>query len=448
MTQASPDPRPINERRTTIVGSGLPGNHADRNALNHEVHARPPEPITAPARVSYLALYCDRPLAEKDMGPMAALAERYNVEPPPPGANHFVADLGPFRVKWERHTEFMRYTFFVSGVEDDPFANPAISVVPEDWLATLQGEVLIAAHVVAVQSDFKLPNHDTLSQQYFDGNVLVGSAVGGGQGKAFTDFQVDAHGFSRFVVQDLTMTDRQIGRTVQRLLEIDTYRIMALLALPVARSISPALTKSEQDIASITMAMSTAGEDDEPALLDRLTRLQAAIESRYAETHFRFSAAAAYYGLVKSRIDELRENRIEGLPLFEEFVDRRLAPAMNTCQTMGERQNALSRRVARATTLLSTRVEMGSRRQNHDVLESLNRRAKLQLRLQETVEGLSVAAVTYYGVGLIGYLAKGLGAAGIRVNAELAMGISVPIIAILVAFGVRKVRKHVNKNSD
>jgi uncharacterized membrane-anchored protein len=426
--------------------------HPQRKLLNDEVHARPPEPIKAPCRISYLALYSDWTLQEQDIAPLIELAKRFNIEPPPTGTNHFIADLGNFRLKWERHTEFTRYTFYVDGVVEENaedqshniFTEPAISVVPADWLQTLPGNVMIASHAVLLDSTVDLSDYDALSQKYFAGNVLIGSAVAGGQGMAITDFQVQSDGFSRLIVQDRGMTARQNGRTLQRLFELDTYRMMALMALPVARELSPILTEREQEVAAITTAMATASEEDETDLLDRLTRLQAAIESRHAKHHYRFSASQAYYEIVQRRIEELREERIEGLSIFREFIERRLAPAMSTCETMEMRQNTMSQRVARASQLLSTRVEMGSRRQNQEVLESLNKRAKLQLRLQETVEGLSIAAVTYYVVGVIGYGAKGLKASGYDVNVELVMGVSVPVVIVLMAFAVRKVRNLIN----
>ncbi len=426
----------------------LPADHPLRSQLNDEIHARPPEPIAAPCRVSYLALWSDDAASENDIEPIVDLAQRFGATPPQPGANHYVADLGPFRVKWERHTEFSRYTFFVSGNGEDIFSEPAIKIVPTDWLSALMGQVIVAAHVAVVGSEIQLPEYDTLSREYFNGNVLVGASIAGNQGRALTDFRVSTDGFSRFIVQNRDMTERQLGRNVQRLLEMDTYRIMALLALPVARDLNPFLTSSEKEIASIITNMATISEDQEPALLDQLTLLQAAIESRHAETHFRFSAAAAYYRLVKHRIEEIREHRIEGLPTFEEFTGRRLAPAMNTCDSTVQRQDALSERVARATQLLSTRVEMGSRAQNQAVLNSLNRRAKLQLRLQETVEGLSIAAITYYGVGLVGYAVKGLKASGVEIDTDLATGISVPVVVILAAWSVRKIRRMVAQRED
>jgi uncharacterized membrane-anchored protein len=188
-------------------------------------------------------------------------------------------------------------------------------------------------------------------------------------------------------------------------------------------------------------------DEDEPMLLDRLTRLQAAIESGGADNQFRFGAAAAYYDLVQRRIADLREERIEGLPTFQEFIERRLAPAMNTCAAVRARQEDLSQHMARATQLLSTRVNIANGRQSQGILESMNRRARLQMRLQETVEGLSIAAITYYIVGLVSYLAKGLKAGGVALRPELVTALSIPLVLVVVALGVRKIRKMVAKGA-
>ena len=255
-----------------------------------------------------------------------------------------------------------------------------------------------------------------------------------------------ADGFGRLLVQNLQLTKRQAGRTVQRLVEIDTYRMLALLALPAARELLPFLDECERELVSVTTAMVDAGVANEPALLDRLMKLEAAIESEDSKSHFRFSAAAAYYGLVQRRIAELREQRIEGLQTFEEFVERRLAPAMSTCEGVSTRLKALSARVASVTQLLSTKVNIALEQQNQAVLASMNRRAKLQLRLQETVEGLSVAAITYYFASLVGYIAKAAKAAGVHLDTDLTIGISIPVIAVAVAFGVHRLRSPVSKH--
>ncbi|MBE9554955.1 MAG: DUF3422 domain-containing protein, partial [Proteobacteria bacterium] len=163
---------------------------------------------------------------------------------------------------------------------------------------------------------------------------------------------------------------------------------------------------------------------------------------------YRFSAAAAYYALVETRVGELREERIEGLQTIDEFMDRRMLPAMRTCQSTATRQDRLAERVARATTLLRTRVDLAMEAQNRDLLRSMDRRARLQLRLQETVEGLSVAAISYYLVGLVGYAAKGVAAAGLPVPVELVTGLSIPVVVLIVWSALQRVRRRLARDDD
>lgn len=422
----------------------LPRDHPQRLELNDEVHARPPEALVPPLRLSFLALLSDLAARDREREHVAELARRFGQPGPAPGANHYSADLGPFRVKWERHTEFARYKVIVPGADDYPFADPALWALPAGWAEALPGQVMVAAHAALVPGADEPVDYEAVSARLFGGNVLVGSKIAGGAATALTDLRVHGDGFSRFLVLDRGMTPRQAGRMVQRLLEVETYRMLALLALPVARGLAPHLDASERELARITAALAGGGAadpKDEPALLDRLTGLEAEIEGRLSDNHYRFSAAAAYHELVRRRIIELREERLQGLQTLEEFTERRLAPAMSTCQAVAARQESLSQHVARATQLLSTRVDIARERQNQALLESMNRRARMQLRLQQTVEGLSVAAVTYYVVGLVGYAAKGLKAGGVALDPDVAMGVSVPVVLLLVWFGIRRIRE-------
>ena len=420
----------------------LPSDHPLRIELNDEAHARPPEALDAPLRLTFLALYSDATQREQEWEHVCALARRYGPTPPA-RASHYSADFGPFRLKWERHTEFTRYKFIVAG-NGDPFDTPALQAVPADWLAALPGRVMVATHAALLPAGPGEPDHEALAARYFGGDALVGAGVASSAGIAFTDFRI-RDGFSRLLVFDRGMTPRQAGRSMQRLLEIDTYRMMALLALPVAQSLTPWLNDAERELARITESLVDSNEASEPELLDRLTRLEAEIESRESAQHYRFTAAAAYYELVQRRIDELREERIRGLQTFREFTERRLAPAMNTCRSVSARLESLSQRVARATQLLNTRVDLTRERQNQQLLETMNRRAEAQLRLQQTVEGLSAAAITYYVVGLVGYAAKGLASAGVPLHVELVMALSIPVVAVAAVLGVRHVRKVVTR---
>jgi uncharacterized membrane-anchored protein len=225
---------------------------------------------------------------------------------------------------------------------------------------------------------------------------------------------------------------------VQRLLELEIYRMLALLALPVAQRLGPFLAASERELSEITARLVDCADADEPALLDRLTRLAAGIERQQSENAYRFAAGGAYHQLMQRRIAELREVRLPGLQTFQEFLDRRVVPAMSTVSAAADRQESLSGRLARATQLLSTRVDVTREKQNLAVLASMDRRAAVQLRLQETVEGLSAAAITYYIVGLVSYLAKGAHSLGWPWSAESTAAVAIPLVALSVWWSLRR----------
>jgi uncharacterized membrane-anchored protein len=423
----------------------LPESHPLRQELHNEVHARPPVPLQIPSRVSYLALVSEPGNIQAEREHLTALCARYGKPGPEPKANHYIVDLGPFRIKWERHAEFTRYKVIAEGASEDPFGDPPINLLPREWIAELKGRTLVSTTIALLRYVDNI-NYGELSRRHFAGNTLIGATVGEGAALALTDLRIQPDGSSRLLIFDSHLTHRQAGRMVQRLLEIDTYRMMALLALPVARALNPFLEASERELAQITTLMQDGARED-AALLERLTRLQAAIESRYADHHYRFSAAAAYYDLVQRRIGELREERLQGLQTFREFMERRLAPAMSTCKTVSDGFEGLSERVARSTNLLSTRVGMVREQQNQKLLEETARRAKIQLRLQQTVEGLSVAAISYYVVGLVGYAAKALKSGGVAIDPDLAMGLAVPVVIALAAIGIRNIRKHLAEDN-
>ncbi len=429
----------------------IPANHPQRFQLTNEVHARPFASIYIPARASHLALILDADQKREDRAALNELCERYIVPPPSADADHYNGDFGPFQLRWEQHGEFSTYTFYTTGDCTNPFSTTALHSVPNDWLEKLPGQVIVAAHAGMMCSsdngksgEERVPIDLDVISPMFEGNTLIGSEVAGGVAGALTDFRIHADGFSRFLVIDHNIySSRQAGRLLQRLFEIEVYRMIALLAFPMARKMLPELGKWDQRLLDITTAMSTS--DDEAALLEELTALAIEVENSISSSHFRLSAARAYYELVNKRIEDLREVRIPGLQTFREFMDRRLVPAMNTCNSVSNRQEALSKRIAQAGQLLRTRVDVVLERQNQSLLESMDRRARLQLRLQETVEGLSVAAITYYSVSLIGYLAKAAKAGGMPVKPELIVGIAIPVVAGALMLGVRFIRKKVEK---
>lgn len=430
---------PIPERNWAL------NEHPGRRALAGEVHARPYEQLAAPVRASHVAILHHGLTATDERAFLTELLAAHGVEPPGENAAHLSRDLGALRLKWERHSEFSTYTFLRFDPFDHPFAAPALELAPTDWLERMPGAVIAALHVAVDKG-----NHgsDGLSA-LFDGNMLIGSKVLGGAGEAWTDFRLHADGFGRALVLDHGLSRGQIGRLLQRLVEIETYRMMALLAFPVARHAFAEVGRMDRALADIVTELADpAVEQNDRELLDRLTALSAEAERLDADTSFRLSAAKAYYDIVTRRIDELREDRIAGVQTVDEFIDRRLAPAMRTCETAAERQQLLGRRAARAGDLLRTRVDIALEEKNRDLLRSMNRRAQLQLRLQETVEGLSVVAISYYLLGLVLYAAKGLKGAGLPLNPDLAALVALPVIVGAVILGVRRLRRALGHGED
>ncbi len=422
----------------------IPANHPQRFALNYELHARPSEALTAPQRASYLALATDPSTRSAEYERIVELCTRYGVPAPAADLNHFHIDLGQFRLKWERRTECTSYTFFRQGEFDDPFAEPVIASVPQDWLDSLPGQVLVAAHVALRKASQKATSIEDWAA-LFEGNPLTGSRVGDGAAAVIADFRIHADGFSRFLIEDVSLAPHQAGRTVQRLLEIETYLMRALLTFPLARATMPVLAEADQQLTALTNELATVKSEEEPALLDRLTRLAATVENTVSSTHYQISGARAYHALVERRINELREIRLEGLQTLLEFTERRLVPAMNTCEAVARLQESLAQRVSRASELLRTRVDISLQRQNQAILSTTARRAKLQLHLQQTVEGLSVAAISYYVIGLIGYAAKAAKAAGAAINPDIVTGVAIPLVVVLAMLGVRQIRRVVQR---
>ncbi len=417
----------------------FPADHPERYLLANEVHARPPEPVQAPARVTYVALLIEAEARAREQAHVEALCRRFGVPPPPAGANHYSVRVGPVRLKWERHGEFSGFLVSAAGSSSTPFTEPASTLLPPGWLAGLPGTTVAAVHVEVLPQPADMPDMAAVGAA-FGGHSVVGSRIAEGAGAAFTDFRIHDDGFSRFVVLDRNMTQAQAGRMVQRLVEIEVYRMLALLALPIARRIAGRMLEIERSLAALTDSLAL-GQGNDETLLHELTRLAAEVESGIAASQFRFGACRAYFELVTRRIDELREARLRGVQTIEEFMARRFNPAVATCQNAAQRLLGLSERVARASNLLSTRVDIARERQNQALLASMDRRARQQLRLQQTVEGLSVAAIVYYLAGLVGYAAKGAVAAGLPVDPELTIGLSVPLLLVGTVLTVRRARR-------
>ncbi|UWQ20041.1 DUF3422 family protein [Jannaschia sp. W003] len=418
-------------------------DHPLRQQLANELHARPFPTLEAPCRAAFLALAPERDGAGRDRAAerahLLALLDRFGADHPPPDATHFFGPLGRHRLKWESHTEFETYTLFTDGVADRPFDPASFDAFPADWLAAAPG-CRIASALIRVEGPAPEAEVAAKLADWFVPESLAAAEVLGGSATVASDFRIDAGGHVRIAVFAADGTGAQrVGRIVQRLCEIEVYRTLAMLALPEARRLGAEATRLDGALSGVIESL-RAGEAETEGALDGLLAIGSELETMLARSAFRFGAQEAYEALVNQRVSVLRETRLGGRQTLAEFMMRRFDPAMRTCRSTQARLEALAERARNAGDLLSTRVNVERAAQNAALLRSMDARAEAALRLQRTVEGLSVVAISYYAVSLVGYLLYPV-AGRLGVPKEMLLAGAVVPVVLLVWLGLHGVRK-------
>ncbi len=397
-----------------------------------EVHSRPYALVATP-RVIFQLAFMTEGGSIVDHAVLSELSRSRGIAPPGRDANHHAMAWGQGTLRWERHTEFS--TYFWDGPAPEQFGG---EVAIHPFGDGFSPGSLISGIRLEIRAD--LPETREAIKA-FDPTSLCYSETKNGQAILVTDFRQNGDGLTQILVIDRGMTEAGTGALIQRLLDIETYRTLAMVGLPLAQSLSPEIRRTEDGLTAITQRMKENVREEADDMLAEITRLAADLEAGAALSLYRFGASRAYYGIVQERIRTLAETAVPGYETIGTFLERRLAPAMRTCQSVEERQANLSRKLARATALLRSWVDVELERQNSALLNSMDRRAKLQLRLQQTVEGLSVAAISYYVVGLFGYLAKAV-SHELPIDPGLLTGLAVPFAVAGVWLTVRRIRHH------
>ncbi len=430
----------------TYSSNLLPGNDPQRELLHNEVHARPSQRIQLPALVINVVVINAGITHEQECEHLRRLPGQQALMPEQLQNNFLQLYLQDYVVRWERHSEFTRYSLLQHLPETvqldavDPELLFYIAL-PQGWLAGIPGKTFAATELAIMVGE--VSQADKMLEQacnWFGDNRVVASLMGRDRHSlAVTDFRLRSSGFERMlVIMSADVSETRAGRVAQRLLEIETYRLMALKGLPFAKRLIPELTRAEQQLSDITAQLENKASSDQE-LLDTLIYLAARIERATVEHGYRFAATQAYNKLVAQRINELREQAIPSTPTIGEFMQRRLSPAIATVEATAQRLNYLSARVSRTSALLRTRVDIQTEKQNQQLLEKLTRGQELQLRLQSTVEGLSIAAISYYVISLLLYLAKAGKAADLPIQPELVTGLMIPVVVWLVWRTTRRI---------
>lgn len=405
----------------------------DRARALGEIHSRPYVLVKAPRVIFQLAFMMDGG-AGVDHAVMAEMSRQRGVTPPGRDARHHAMAWGPGTLRWEQHTEFS--TWFWDGPVPEKFGGE-VTMHPFGAGFKPPGSL-----ISGIRLELR-PDGPGIEEAIacFDQTSLCYSEVKDGQARIYTDFRQNGDGLTQILIVDRALTPLGTGALVQRLLEIETYRTLAMLGLPLAQTLSPEIRRIEDGLTGITQRMKTEPREDADAVLAEITRLAADLEANAAVALYRFGASRAYYGIVQERLKTLAETPVPGYEHLASFLERRLAPAMRTCQSVEERQANLSRKLTRANALVRSWIDVELERQNAGLLAAMNRRAEMQLRLQQTVEGLSVAAISYYVVGLFGYLVKAFAHEGGDIEPALLTGAFVPIAIFGVWYVVRRIRR-------
>lgn len=430
----------------TDLTNWLPDNDPQRVMLHNEVHARLSQRIQLPALIVYVVVINEGVTREQECEHLRRLPGQHVLMLEQLQNNFLRLRLQGYTLRWERHTEFTRYSLVQHLPEaaqlgaTDPELLAYLSL-PRDWLAEIPGRTFAAVKVAMIYGDLNRSN-ELLAQahKWFGGNPLVASLIGRqAHSLAVTDFMLRPSGFERMLIMmSADASETRAGRVSQRLLEIETYRLMALRSLPMVKRLMPELTKAERQLAEITAQLENKAASDQE-LLDTLTLLAARIERATVEHGYRFAATQAYNKLVVQRIADLHEKALPGTQTIGEFMQRRLSPAIATVEATAQRLSYLSARVSRASALLRTRVDIVAETQNQQLLEKLTRGQELQLRLQSTVEGLSIAAISYYVISLLFYVTKAGKAAGLPIHPELVTGALIPVVLWIVWRTIRRI---------
>lgn len=434
----------------------LPDQYPDRRRLHDEIHARPVGQAPHPVVVFCVAVLNAGVTRQQELAHLAELNAGADAE----GAtgNFARVRLATGDIKWERHTEFTRYTMVLPLPTGDAGNRSAVVWLAQvraaqekfaDWFSRIPGQTIAAVEVTVLESTDDVQVQGTaLGQIWFGESTLLISELGTqGHSLVLTDFRVQEDGVERMLVLTPASTSpARVGRTAHRLIEMEIYRLMALKGLPVAKSLSVQLSEAENALATIAREVESSTSQDHELLHD-LAALAATIERANADHNYRFSATAAYHDIVLQRIKELREAPVPGIQTVGEFIERRLGPAMATVAATAKRLDSLSERVSRVSDLLRTRVNIMTEQQNQQLLEKLTRGQALQLKLQQTVEGLSIAAISYYVVSLVYYLAKAGKTAGwLPVSPDVVAGVAIVPTVFAVWQVVRRIHRSIAKH--
>ena len=406
--------------------------------LHQELHSRPLPEVNVGATIIHLA-YLRGGTVEREKAHLRRLAKLVSAEMTTSGDSHCLLAMGGCRLRVEFHTEFTEYSFTkeVPSRFQDPLH---LDMIPHEWIEKIPGDNINRIGII-VENVSEPPPPLEMSEQ-LGVETIVGSDVSDSALRVWTDFRVGPHGFTRFMLHARTQDAARVGRAVQRIIDIENYRMLAFIGLRKTRQLATPMMQVESRLEVLMRDFGDiASMRDEKSTLNELTHLSAEVELMKAHSMNRFRATDAYSEIMRDRLDELRETKIEGCQTLSGYLLRRSAPAFRTCKATKDRILDLSLRISRAAELLRTRIDVQLEEQNQQLLQSVDRRASLQNRLQLTIEWFSVFAITVYVLQLFKIVLDTVNQLVVPFNSQIVLGISTPITFLLIAILIGLIRR-------
>ena len=376
------------------------------------------------------------------------LCARHSQPGPSEDSRYHLAQLGTALIKWEGHTEADSITCLVPGNGSPLFSESANQFAPNEIGTVFSDELVCGVNVeVLKQAAHELDMEFIRSS--LGSNEIYGGHLADGKASLRTSFHLDEDGYCRIVLVDHLLPDTAVSRLLQRVLETESYRLMAVEGLPVARTTMAELNQLETELEPIMDELMQSHETtDHESLFMTLSNMSARMEHLAAESSYRFAASRAYSRIVEQRLSELGEDADSPQLRYSAYLLRTLQPAMRTCEAAERRIEELAQRVTRAITLQSSVVDLIRTRQSHAMMKTMGDHSATQIRLQQAVEGFSTFVISYYAMGLLEIMLEaGIAAQLLQVNPKIVLGIAAPIVFFSVWALTRWTRKRVTRAS-
>jgi uncharacterized membrane-anchored protein len=440
----------MDKTNETPAGEPAPVLRSERVALTNEWHARPNVSLAAPFRCTHTVSLRHGQSPEQCRQEVADFCSEHGQSQPAAGSRYHLIEVGSCLIKWESHTEATSHTVLVPGNGQPPFSESAIDFLAQEKRQNLIERMFVGVQVEVVNTvEEDDPQGYGRAQSLLGASAIYGGWMAGGLAAVWSSFRLDSRGFVRLVIVDLGISEERLARLLQRLLDMETYRMLAMKALPAARDVMSALQELEPQLDAVMRSLATHNDEEAKAqALSQITGIAARVEQLASSHASRFAGARAYASIVERRADEVSEEVLVNHQRYTSFLLRALQPAMRTCDAAERRTHELAQRVSRAANLLRTMVDMEQSRQSRGILESMAEQGKLQLRLQQAVEGFSIFAISYYAVGMVKYMFDAAGVAGLGVSSKLLTGIAAPLIFAVVWLSVRAVRRRLVERGE